>query len=218
MGIRTRIAAGVLASSLVIGGGAVAAQDATPAATPSMGEPLTVDLTTVDGDVIGSATFVPSPSGVVITLQSTSEGSGSGLEPGSHGVHIHETGICDPSGDTPFDSAGGHFNPTGASHGAPEDPDSHAGDLGNFEVDEVGTFGLQVSTDKVSLEPGAENSLADDDGSAIIVHAGEDDLQTDPSGESGDRIACGVIFAAADASATPAADGSDATPEATPTS
>ena len=216
MGIRTRIATGVLTASLAIGGGAVAAQDSTPVGTPAMGEPLTLDLMTVDGDVIGSATLVESPDGVTITLQSTSEGSGSGLEPGLHGVHIHETGICDPSGDTPFGSAGGHFNPTGASHGALEDTNSHAGDLGNVEVDAVGTFGLDVTTDKVSLEPGAENSLADDDGSAIVIHAGEDDLQTDPSGESGDRIACGVIFAAAGTNATPAADGSDATPEATP--
>ena len=218
MGVRTRIAAGVLASSLALGGGAVAAQESTPAGTPAIGEPLTLDLTTANGDVIGSATIVASPNGVTITLQSTSEGSGSGLEPGPHGVHIHETGNCDPSGDTPFGSAGEHFNPTGASHGALEDTDSHAGDLGNLEVDGAGTFGLDVTTDKVSLEPGAENSLADEDGSAILIHAGEDDLQTDPSGESGDPVACGVIFAEAGSDATPAADGSDATPEATPTS
>jgi Cu-Zn family superoxide dismutase len=166
--------------------------------------------------VVGSASFAETPEGVTVTMQSTSEGDGSGLEPGFHGIHIHETGDCDPSGDTPYASAGGHFNPTGATHGAPDDADSHAGDLGNLEVDEAGTFGLQVTTGKVTLTPGAENSLADEDGSAIIIHAGEDDLETDPSGESGERIACGVIFPAPGAAATPAADGSDATPEATP--
>jgi len=218
MGIRTRMATGFIASLLLTGSGIAAAQQTTPGATPTVGEPITVDLMGVDGNSIGSATFVESPEGVTITLQSTSEGSGAGLEPGPHGVHIHETGVCDPSGDTPFGSAGAHFNPTGASHGALEDEDSHAGDLGNLEVDEVGTFGLDVTTGKISLSPGAENSLADQDGSAIVIHAGEDDLQTDPSGESGDRIACGVIFAAAGSSATPAADGSDATPEASPVS
>lgn len=218
MGIRTRLAVGLLASSLAIGGGAVAGQESAPGGTPAMGEPLTLDLLTVEGELIGIASFTTTADGVTIQLQSTAEGSGSGLEPGPRGVHIHETGICDPAGDTPFESAGDHFNPTDASHGGLEDADSHAGDLGNLEVDGAGTFGLNVTTDKVSMEPGAENSLADDDGSAIMIHANADDLQTDPSGESGDPIACGVIFAAAGSSATPAADGSDATPQATPTS
>lgn len=215
MGMRSRIAAGLLASTLALSGGAVLAQEASPEATPDVGEILTVNLSNTDGEVVASASFSASDGGVNIVVQSTSEGAGSGLEPGQHGIHIHETGECDPSGETPFESAGGHFNPTGASHGSPEDQDSHAGDLGNLEVDETGTFGADFVTDKVTLEPGAENSLADADGSAIIIHAGEDDLETDPSGESGDRVACGVIFPAEDA-ATPAADGSDATPEATP--
>lgn len=218
MGMRTRIAAGLLASTLALGGGNALAQDASPEAPPSAGEIITVNLTNPEGEVVGSASFAETPEGVTITVQSTSEGSGPGLEPGPHGIHIHETGECDASGDTPYESAGGHFNPTAASHGAPEDAESHAGDLGNLDVDEPGTFGLNVTTDKVSLEPSAANSLADDDGSAIIIHAGEDDLQTDPSGESGERVACGVIFPAAGAAATPAADGSDATPEATPIS
>lgn len=218
MSIRTRMATGLIASLLMTGGGIAAAQQETSNATPTVGEPITTDLIGVDGNPIGSATFIESADGITITLQSTSQGSGTSFEPGPHGVHIHETGVCDPSGDTPFASAGAHFNPTDASHGALEDENSHAGDLGNLEVDGAGTFGLDVETGKVSLSPGAENSLADEDGSAIVIHAGEDDLQTDPSGESGDRIACGVIFAAAGSSATPAADGSDATPQASPAS
>lgn len=220
MGIRSRISAGLLAATLSLGGGAAIAQDSTPQASPqgTGTEPITVNLTNVDGDVVASATFTESDSGLNIVVQSTSEGSGSGLEEGAHGLHIHETGVCDPSGDTPFESAGGHFNPTNAMHGDLEDEDSHAGDLGNIEVDAEGTFGADITTDKLTLEAGAENSLDDEDGSAIVIHAGEDDLSTDPSGESGDRVACGVIFPADDAAATPAADGLDATPESTPVS
>jgi superoxide dismutase, Cu-Zn family len=212
MGMCSRLVAGLLASMLVLGGGAALAQEA----TPEMGEIVTVDITNPDGDLVGTASFAETPEGVTITVQSTSEGDGSGIEPGLHGIHIHETGACDPAGDMPYASAGGHFNPTGAPHGAPDDPESHAGDLGNLEVIEGGTFGLEITTNKVTLAPGAENSLADEDGSAILIHANEDDLATDPSGESGGRIACGVIFLAAGAEGTPAADGSDATPEATP--
>ena len=212
MGLRSQLAAGLLASILAVSGGVALAQQA----TPEVSEIITVDLTNPDGDLVGTASFAETPEGVTVTVQSTSEGAGSGLEPGLHGIHIHETGDCDPSGDTPYEAAGGHFNPTDAKHGAPDDPDSHAGDLGNLEVDETGTFGLEISTGKVTLAPGAENSLADEDGSAIIIHAGEDDLETDPSGESGERIACGVIFPAAGAVGTPADDDSDATPESTP--
>jgi len=206
------LAAGLLASTLAVSGGAALAQEA----TPEMGESVTVDLTNADGALVGTATLAETPQGVTVTVQSTSQGEGSGVEPGLHGIHIHETGECDPSGDMPFASAGGHFNPTDAVHGAPDDPESHAGDLGNLEVEEGGIFGFEITTNKVTLAPGAENSLADEDGSAILIHANEDDLETDPSGESGDRIACGVIFAAPGTGATPAADGSDATPEATP--
>jgi len=219
MGFRSRVVTGLLASTLSLSGGAaLAAQDATPEATPVVGEIVTVNLTDVNGEIVGSASFSESTTGVTITVQSTSGGAGSGLEPGLHGLHIHETGACDPSGETSFESAGGHFNPTGAPHGDLEDPDSHAGDLGNIEVDETGGFGLDIVTAKITLEPGAENSLADADGSAIVIHAGEDDLMTDPSGESGDRLACGVIFAPEASGETGAADGSDATPEATPVS
>jgi Cu-Zn family superoxide dismutase len=113
--------------------------------------------------------------------------------------------MCDPSGETAFQSAGGHFNPTDASHGGPDDEDSHAGDLGNLTVDDNGAFEFEITTDRVTLDPEAENSLADQDGGALVIHAGADDLKTDPSGESGERLICGVIF--------PAMEG---TPEATP--
>lgn len=104
-----------------------------------------------------------------------------GLAPGEHGIHIHETGICDPTTDPAFDSAGGHYNPTDEEHG------DHAGDLGNITADDDGTARFQETTDEFTLD-----ELIDEDGSAIIIHAEED--ENDPEGESyGARIACGVL-------------------------
>ena len=193
MDIRSRFLTGVLASALSLSGGIALAQESSPVASPpTQGAPVTVELTNQDGDPVGSAILSETANGVQIALQSVPDGSG--LDPGEHGIHIHETGACDPSGDTPFQSAGGHFNPTDASHGGPDDEESHAGDLGNLTVDENGTFDFEIVTDRVTLNPGAENSLADADGSALVIHAGEDDLETDPSGESGERLVCGVIL------------------------
>jgi Cu-Zn family superoxide dismutase len=104
-----------------------------------------------------------------------------GLAPGEHGIHVHETGICDPTTDPPFSSAGGHYNPTDEEHG------DHAGDLGNISAEEDGTALLKETTDEFTLD-----ELIDEDGSAIVIHAEED--ENDPEGESfGARIACGVL-------------------------
>ena len=208
MGIRSRILTGLLASTLALSGGIAFAQDSSPAASPEThGGPINVHLHDREDNLRGNATLSETAEGVniLVIVNPGSSGSDAFLESGDHGIHIHETGVCDPSGETPFESAGGHFNPTDASHGGPEDDDSHAGDLGNLTVDQTGAFELDITTDRVTLDPNAENSLADADGSALVIHADEDDLETDPSGESGERIACGVIFPA-----------TDATPEATP--
>jgi Cu-Zn family superoxide dismutase len=105
--------------------------------------------------------------------------------------HVHETGSCDHT--TGHESAGGHFNPTSQEHGflAPEGP--HAGDMPNLEVAEDGTANATVENPRVTLRPGLPNSLLDEDGTALIIHAEEDDQRTDPTGNAGDRIACGVI-------------------------
>jgi Cu-Zn family superoxide dismutase len=106
-----------------------------------------------------------------------------GLTPGAHGIHVHETGVCDPTTDPAFSSAGGHYNPTGAEHG------EHAGDLGNLTVEEDGTAYFLAVTDAFTFD-----ELLDEDGSAIVIHAEED--ENDPAGESfGARIACGVLSA-----------------------
>lgn len=213
MSLRKRLLAGILASSMAFSGGAAIAQDSTPMASPAA-ERGELTLQSPEGDLVAVATFIDTDDGVMITV--TSEGD-SGLEPGEHGVHIHEYGMCTPTeGDEPFSDAGGHFNPTGAEHGGPEDEESHAGDLGNLTVEEDGSIDFEITTDKLTLEPALEDSLADADGSSIIIHANPDDLETDPSGESGDRVACGTIFQHPTALAgTPVStpDVPDATPE-----
>ncbi|MGB3327477.1 MAG: superoxide dismutase family protein [Thermomicrobiales bacterium] len=215
---------GALVTSLAFGAGSAAtvfAQDATPSAspaaeaTPAVVEPVQVTLTLVDANVkvVGVARLTQeSPTSEVLITVANAENSG--LTPGEHGLHIHEAGVCDPKANPPFDSAGGHFNPEGGVHGAPTDPNSHAGDLGNLTVKDDGSFLLQTTSTRISLYPGEKNSLADADGSALVVHEKADDEHTDPSGASGGRIACGVIFAplpGAAPAATPVTS-----PEATP--
>lgn len=111
-----------------------------------------------------------------------------GIEPGEYGFHIHEVGQCTPT----FDAAGDHFNPADAQHGLLDQDGPHAGDLPNVVVGEDGTTTYVVNTNLVTLGEG-ERSLFDDDGSAVMLHAQADDYLTDPSGTSGDRIACGVV-------------------------
>lgn len=110
----------------------------------------------------------------------------SGLEPGAHGFHIHETGDCSAPDAT---SAGGHFNPQGYQHGAPDDAEHHAGDLGNIEASEDGTAHLELEVDYLTLTSG-ETSVMD---KAVIVHSDPDDFTSQPTGNAGSRLACGVI-------------------------
>ncbi len=187
----------------------VSAQDASP--EPSFadeGATVVIESPGEEGveNVVGTATFIEEDGAVTISVQVEN------LPPGDHGIHIHEFGICDPDADPQYSTAGGHYNPTGATHGpGPQtatpgaDVEAHAGDLGNITVGEDGTGTLEVTTDRVSLDPDAENTLFDDDGSALVIHENPDDLQTDPSGESGARIACGVIYAGLDATPVPIA-------------
>lgn len=114
-----------------------------------------------------------------------------GLAPGSHGMHIHEKGDCSaPDGM----SAGGHFNPHAAVHGAPDHTAHHAGDFGNLVADATGTARMEITLPKplFSLDGNASNSIL---GKAVIVHADPDDFKTQPAGNSGKRVGCGVIFA-----------------------
>lgn len=112
----------------------------------------------------------------------------SGISTGLHGIHLHAVGSCTPT----FAAAGGHHNPLGRQHGLENPNGAHAGDLPNLEVNAAGVGRLVGTTDRATLSDGP-TTLFDADGSAIIIHAGPDDQITDPTGNSGGRIACGVI-------------------------
>ena len=116
-------------------------------------------------------------------------GTLSGLPAGAHGIHIHQVGRCDPPD---FASAGPHLNPAGAQHGLDNPAGPHAGDLSGITVDGSGRATVKLTTARVTLDAAA-GGLFDADGSAIVIHASEDDQRTDPSGNSGARIACGVV-------------------------
>jgi superoxide dismutase, Cu-Zn family len=205
MRFRSLITTGILATTLVLGAGTAVAQEASPASGEGLSR--TMILTNPEGKVVGNATLTQADGTVTITVKNSKD---SGLAPGEHGIHIHETGACVAAGEKPYDSAGGHFNPTGVTHGAPEG-ESHAGDLGNFTVEDDGSFTFEITTDKVTLAPGADNSLDDEDGSALVIHEGTDDLKTDPAGDSGGRVGCGIIFKSTVPVTSP-----EASPEASP--
>lgn len=135
------------------------------------------------GSVVGSAVFLQEDDGVRILLDLK------GVKPGTKAVHIHEARRCDPPS---FDSAGAHFNPKKAEHGAENPRGPHAGDLPNITVEPTGRGHLEVTNPRVTLRSGPE-SLLDGGGASLIVHEGPDDMRTDPGGNSGRRIACGVI-------------------------
>lgn len=136
-----------------------------------------------DGKAVGSATLSEDRVGVRIDLRVTN------LPEGKHGVHIHAFGRCEAPD---FATAGGHFNPLGRVHGTLTTTGPHAGDLGNVEVRKDGTGLLSFTTPHLSLAPGAATNPAAA-GLAIVIHEKEDDQKTDPSGNSGNRIACGVL-------------------------
>ncbi len=143
----------------------------------------------LDGKSLGTLELATMGSGVHIT------GTLAGLPGGDHGIHIHTTGDCDAAGK--FESAGPHFNPTDHKHGSENPEGPHAGDLPNLSVPPEGAGVIvDLTAESVTLGEG-DNSLFDADGSAIVIHADPDDYRSDPSGNSGDRIACGVIEAAA---------------------
>jgi superoxide dismutase, Cu-Zn family len=141
------------------------------------------DIVNATGDKIGTATLVPSAGGVRIDL------SVSQFPPGTHGIHIHTAGKCE---GPDFKTAGGHFNPADKKHGRDNPAGPHNGDLPNIEVGPDGKATTSLLDTNVTLSDGP-NSLFHDGGTSIVIHAMQDDYKTDPAGNSGARIACGVI-------------------------
>ncbi|MBS0523429.1 MAG: superoxide dismutase family protein [Proteobacteria bacterium] len=135
------------------------------------------------GKDVGTVDLVQTPHGVLLKL------SVKGIPAGEHAFHVHAVGKCEP----PFTSAGGHFNPGGRKHGMEAADGPHAGDMPNLHVPPSGELAVEVVNPAISLVRGQPNSVFDADGSAAIIHAGADDYKTDPAGNAGDRIACGVI-------------------------
>lgn len=159
--------------------GVEASEEAMEGSMPSVTKAIAVLHPTEGSEVTGTVTFTQTDAGIRIV------GTVEGLTAGQHGFHVHEYGDCSaPDGS----SAGGHFNPDGKDHGAPTDMDRHVGDLGNVLADESG-IGTYDRTDTVIAFSGSHSII----GRGIIVHAGEDDLTTQPTGGAGARVACGVI-------------------------
>ena len=157
------------------------------AASPALGTDTALharaDIMDSGGENVGKAVFTETADGVRIVLEVHD------LPPGLHGIHIHEAGECKIPD---FKSAGGHFNPAGKQHGAKNPQGAHAGDLPNLQIQPDGTAKAVLINPHVTLAPG-NSSLFHDAGTSLVIHAGPDDELTDPSGNSGDRIACGVI-------------------------
>lgn len=141
------------------------------------------DIVSASGDKIGTATFVPSAGGVRVDVNVSQ------LPPGTHAIHIHAVGKCE---GPEFKTAGGHFNPANKKHGRDNPAGPHNGDLPNIEVGPDGKATTSLLDTNVTLSEGP-NSLFQDGGTSIVIHAMQDDYKTDPSGNSGARIACGVI-------------------------
>lgn len=165
-------------------GAALVAAAAVPLAAQSPIQ-ATAELVDSAGNRVGEVMLSEMPgNGVVLTVRVR------GLSEGLHAIHIHETGRCEPPS---FESAGGHFAPRGQEHGFLHAQGPHAGDLTNLHVSGEGEFRAELLAAGVTLAEGEPNSLLDADGSAIVVHAASDDYQSQPSGDAGDPIVCGVV-------------------------
>lgn len=142
------------------------------------------NLQSPDGQPLGEVEFQQGPNGVLVMADL------SGLPEGVHAFHIHTTGACSPD----FTAAGGHFNPTDKNHGFMSEGGPHLGDTPNIHVSDNGNLVTEVFLHDVTVD-GDDNRLMDNDGAAVVIHAGADDNETDPAGAAGNRIACGVIEA-----------------------
>jgi superoxide dismutase, Cu-Zn family len=152
------------------------------AAPAAAADKATAALKDAKGNEVGKAELTATPSGVLIRLDLTA------VPAGEHAFHIHAVGKCEPPD---FKSAGPHYNPDETKHGLMNAEGPHAGDMPNLHVPSDGKLQVEVLNPMVSLNDKA--SLLDQDGSALVIHAGADDYVSDPAGNAGDRIACAVV-------------------------
>lgn len=145
-----------------------------------MAERQEIEMISRDGEVLGTAMVEDENGGMAVTVDLD------GLEPGVRGLHLHETGRCEPPD---FESAGGHFDMNDRQHGFDNPAGPHDGDLPNLVVEDDGMARVRVFNARATLA-----DLRDGDGTALVLHAERDDYRTDPAGDAGERIACGVIF------------------------
>jgi superoxide dismutase, Cu-Zn family len=149
----------------------------------SKGKDVTVTLKDAQGADVGTVSIKPAGHGVALKLNLH------GLTPGEHALHFHQNAKCE---GPDFKSAGPHFNPEGKKHGLENPEGAHAGDMLNFTADEKGNAKATIVNKNVDLGDDA-HSLFSNGGTALVVHAKHDDMKSDPAGNAGDRIACGVI-------------------------